>query len=110
MMDIFNNYFVDSVEQLRINEEKNIPGEIYAYTDNIFEEFELIEVGSLKITTRKLLNKSGTKEGITVKIIKLIIEVAGEKIAYIFNRSLEEVFPSKWKEFTVIPVSKVQGT
>jgi len=93
---------VDSVEQFRINVKKSRPGKIiYAYTNNIFEEFELIEVGSLKITTRKLLNKSGTKEGITVKIMKLIVEVAGEKIAYIFNRSLEEgVFPSEWKEST----------
>jgi len=97
MADIFNNYFVDSVEQLRINVEGSRPGRIIdAYTDKIFERFELIEVGSLKITTRKLCNKSGTEEGITVKIMKLIVEVAGEKIACIFNRSLEEgMFPSE---------------
>jgi len=112
MADIFNNYFVDSVEQLRVNVEKSRSGNIiYAYTDNIFQEFEQIEVESLKITTSKLLNKSGTEEGITVKIMKLIVEVAGEKIAYIFNRSLEEgVFPSEWKESTVVPVPKVRGT
>jgi len=82
MADIFNNYFVDSVEQLRINVEGSRPGRIIdAYTDKIFEKFELIEVGSLKITTRKLCNKSGTEEGITVKIMKLIVEEAGEKIA-----------------------------
>jgi len=112
MADIFNNYFVESVEQLRINVEGSRSGRIIdAYTDKIFEKFELIEVGSLKNTTRKLCNKSGTEEGITIKIMKLIVEVAGEKINCIFNRSLEEgVFPSEWKESTVVPVPKDRGT
>jgi len=54
------------------------------------------------------LSLSGTEEGITVKIIKLIVEVAGEKISYIINRSLEEgMFLSEWKESTIVPVPKV---
>lgn len=41
----------------------------------------------------------------------MVVEVAGEKICYILNRSLEEgIFPNEWKEATVIPVSKVRGT
>lgn len=40
-----------------------------------------------------------------------MVEVAGEKIAHIFNRSFKVgVFPSKWKKLTVIPVPKVRGT
>jgi len=89
MADIFNNYSVDSIEQFKNNAEETNSGRItYTYTDNIvFKEFEKIEEGSLKSTVRKLLNKLGMEEGIMVKISKLVVEMAGEKIAYIFNRS-----------------------
>lgn len=31
--------------------------------------------------------------------MKMVVEVAGEKICYILNRSLEEgIFPNEWKE------------
>lgn len=113
MADIFNNYFVDSVVQLRKKDVYGFSsdGIAYLYTNNIFEEFEKIGVGNLKSTIRKLLNKSGTEEGITVKIMKLVGEAAGEEIAYVYNRSLQEgVFPSEWKESTVVPVPKVRGT
>lgn len=60
---------------------------------------------------RGLINKTGTEEGITVEIMKYVVEVAGEKICYILNKSLEEgIFPNKWKEANVVLIPKVRGT
>jgi len=51
------------------------------------------------------------EEGITIEIMKKVISVAGTKICYIMNRSLEEgIFPSEWKEAIVVPISKVRKT
>jgi len=59
----------------------------------------------------KLIDKAGTEEGITVKIMKLVMEVAGEKVSYIVNRLLHEsAVPDRWKEAIVIPIPKIKGT
>jgi len=43
--------------------------------------------------------------------MKKVISIAGTKICYIMNRSLKErIFPSEWKEATVVPISKVRKT
>jgi len=56
-----------------------------------------------------LTNKTETEKG--VEIMKLILEVASEKMCYIINRLLEEgVFPREWKEAIVIPIPKVRRT
>jgi len=59
----------------------------------------------------KLIDKVGTEEGITVKIMKLIMEVAGEKVSHIVNRLLQKsVVPERWKEAIIIPIPKIKGT
>lgn len=41
----------------------------------------------------------------------MVVEVAGEKICYILNRSLEEgIFSDEWKEAIVVSIPKVGGT
>lgn len=43
--------------------------------------------------------------------MKKVVSVAGPKICYIMNRSLEEgIFLSEWKEAIVVPIPKVQRT
>jgi len=43
--------------------------------------------------------------------MKKVILIAGTKICYIMNRSLEEgIFPSEWKEAIVVPIPKVRKT
>ncbi|XP_071653038.1 uncharacterized protein [Temnothorax longispinosus] len=111
MADIFNKYFVDSVTQLRKDEWIEDEVEHVIHTDSTMEVFQKIEDKSLKSIVRKLLNKAGTEEGITVEIMKFVMEVAGHKIAHIFNKSLEQgIFPDKWKESVVVPVPKIGGT
>jgi len=80
------------------------------YTESQFEVFNVIGVDELKRIVSRLENKSSTEEGITVEIMKKVL-IAGTKISYIMNRSLEEgIFPSEWKEVIVIPISKVRKT
>jgi len=51
----------------------------------------------LRNTIGKLVNKAGTEEGITVGIMKLIMEVASEKVCHIINRLLQEnIVPERW--------------
>jgi len=59
----------------------------------------------------KLVNKAGTEEGITVGIMKLVMEVAGEKMCHIINRLLQEnIVPERWKEAIVISIPNIRGT
>lgn len=111
MAEIFNKYFVNSVTQLRNYEWIEDGLECVTYTDNTMEVFQKIEDESLKSIVRKLPNKSGTEEGITVEVMKFVVEVAGHKIAYIVNRLLEQgIFPDEWKESVIVPVPKIRGT
>lgn len=81
------------------------------YTNKVLENFEEIEAESFYHIVRKLVNKAGTEEEITIEIMKMVVEVAGEKICYILNRSLEEgIFLKEWKGAIVVPVPKVRGT
>lgn len=57
---------------------------------NVFEVFKKNEIKCSHNIVRKLVNKAGTEEGITVEIMKLVVQVAGDKICYILNRSLEK--------------------
>jgi len=78
---------------------------------SMFEQFDRIHERDLRNMVGKLVHKAGTEEGITVKIMKLVMEVAGEKVSYIVNRLLQEsVVPEKWKEAIVIPIPKIKGT
>lgn len=73
--------------------------------------FQKIEEDVLKSIVRMLPNKSGTEEGITVEVMKFVVEAAGSMIAYIANKSLEQgIFPDKCKESVVLPVPKIGGT
>lgn len=108
MANIFNGkYFVNSIS-MKVEEEYVTELMMEKYTENQFELFSVINVRGLNRIVYRLENKNGTEEGITVEIIKKVVSVAGPKICYIMNRSLEEgIFPSEWKEAIVIPI---QGT
>lgn len=57
----------------------------------------------------KLPNKSGTEEGITVEVMKFVVEIAGHKIAYIVNRLLDQgIFPDEWKESLLFLYRKLE--
>lgn len=111
MANKFNCYFVNSVKQLRIEYSGDGPkNNIIRFENNTFEVFKKIEIQWLYRVVSKLANKAGTEEGITVEIMKLVVDAA-EKVFQILNRSLEEgMFPNEWKEATVVAVPKVQGT
>lgn len=111
MADICNKYFVDSVIQLRKGECIEDELNCVKYTDSTMEVFQKIEDVNLKSIVRKLTNKAGTEEGITVEVMKFVVEAAGHKIAYIVNKLLEQgIFPDEWKESVVVPVPKIRGT
>jgi len=81
------------------------------YTESEFEVFNAIDVNGLNRIVHKLENKNGTREEITVKIMKKVVAVADTKICHVLNKSLEEgIFLSDWKEATVVPILKVRGT
>jgi len=106
MADIFNKYFVESVTQLRKEEWIENDLDKVQYTNSTMEVFQKIEDESVKSIVRKLPNKSGTEE-----VMKFIVEVAGQKVAHICNKSLEQgIFPDEWKESIVVPIPKIGGT
>jgi len=111
MSEEFNKYFVDSITEIAAgNGEGDLPigNEHSIY---VFEQFDRIHECDLRNMVGKLVNKAGTEEGVTVEIMKLVMEVASEMAYYIVNRLLQEgVFPERWKEAIVIPVPKVRGT
>jgi len=111
MADIFNKYFVDSVMQLRKDEWIEDKLAHVQYTDSTMEMFQKIKDESLISIVRKLPNKSGTEEGITVEVMKFVVEVASHKMVQVINRSLEQgIFPDEWKESVVVPIPKIGGT
>ena len=110
MADVFNKYFVDSVTQLRKNDWSEDELDYVQYTDNTMEAFLKVEDERLKSIVRKLPNKSGTEEGITVEVMKFVVEVAGHKLAHIYNKSFEQgIFPDEWRESVVVPIPKIGG-
>lgn len=110
MANIFNKYFVDSLTIFRDDSEVDVRSNI-EYTESEFEVFSTIDVEQVRRIVQKLENKSDTEERITVEIMKMVENVAGNKICHVFNKSLEEgIFPNNWKQATVIPIPKVQGT
>jgi len=81
------------------------------HPSRVFEQFDRIHERDLRNMVGKLVNKAGTEEGITVEIMKLVMEVAGEKVCHIINRLLQEsVVPERWKKAIVIPIPKIRGT
>lgn len=111
MAEMFNKYFVDSVAQLRKYEWIEDGLDYMTYTDSTMEVFQKIEEDNLKSIVRKLPNKSGMEEGITVEVMKFVVEASGHKIANIVNKSLEQgIFPDEWKESIVVPIPKIGGT
>lgn len=87
----FNYYFVDSVRQLRIDSSRDgSKNNIIRYENNTFMVFKEIEIQWLYRVVSKLANKAGTKEGITVEIMKLVVEAQDKKVCHILNRPLEE--------------------
>jgi len=83
MADEFNRYFVSSIREIAAgNDKSNLPigNEHLIWA---FEQFDTIHVRDLKNIVRKLVNKAGTEEGVTVEIMKLVMEVAGERACYI---------------------------
>lgn len=112
MANIFNKYFIDSIGELLDDGVSEVNEVIVGkYTESELEVFNRIEVEDLNRIVQKLKNKSGTEEGITVDIMKKVVIVAGTKIVHMLNRSLEEgMFPSEWKQATVIPIPKIKRT
>jgi len=111
MPEEFNKYFVDSITEIAAGNGKGDLPIGNEHSICVFEQFETIHVCDLRNMVGTLFNKTGTEEGITVEIMKLVIEVAGETVCYIVNRLLQEdVFPKRWKEAILIPIPKVRGT
>lgn len=110
MANVFNKYFVDSL-LMTVEDNNTMVTATGKFIESKFEVFSAIKVDELCKVVHKLENKSGTEEGITVEIMKKVVTVAGSKICYILNRSLEEgIFPSEWKEATVVPIPKIRRT
>lgn len=111
MAEMFNKNFVDSVAQLRKYEWIEDGLGYMTCTDSTMEVFQKIEEDNLKSIVRKLPNKSGTEEGITIEVMKFVVEASGHKTANIVNKSLEQgIFPDEWKVSVVVPIPKIGGT
>ena len=111
MANTMNQYFIDSLELKKDNYIESRIVRNSKYTNSELKEFKKIDCDSLNKIIQKLKNKSGTEEGLSVEIIKIAESVASKKLCELYNKSLEEgIFPSTWKEATVIPVPKVRGT
>ena len=112
MANVFNRFLVNSInvsEGIEVGEDLEL--ENIKYTANEFNVFNLIDADKLNKVVQKMVNKAGTEEGISVDIMKIVITTVGNKFCEILNKSLEQgIFPSDWKEATVIPIPKVKGT
>lgn len=106
----FNSYLVDSVRQLRSKFIEEYIEKV-KFSESKFDEFKEINEENLYSIVRKLANKAVTEEGITVEIMKTVVQAVGDKIWCIINKSLKEgIFPRNWKETIIIPVPKIRGT
>jgi len=79
MADEFNKYFVDSITEIaKGNGEEDFPiGN--EHLSSVFEQFVYrIHERDLRNMVGKLVNKAGSEEGVTIEIMKLVMEVAGE--------------------------------
>jgi len=78
----FNRYFVSSITQsAEGNDVDDLPIAIAVeHPSSVFEQFDRIHKRDLRNMVGKLVNKAGTEEGITVKIMKLVMEVVREKV------------------------------
>jgi len=113
MAEEFNRYFVSSITQLAEgNDVDDLPIAIAVeHPSSVFEQFDKIYKRDLSNMVGKLVNKAGTEEGITVEIMKLVMEVTDEKECHIINRLLQEnVIPERWKEAIIIYIPKIRGT
>lgn len=100
---------MDSVRQLRSKFIEEYIEKV-KFTESKFDEFKEINEENLYSIVWKLANKAGTKEGITVEIMK-VVQAVGDKICYIINKSLKKgIFLRNWKETIIIPVPKIRGT
>ncbi|RLU18430.1 hypothetical protein DMN91_008787 [Ooceraea biroi] len=101
MADKFNHYCIDSIKVFTNMDDGECSIKDRNYNDSVFETFAQIETEHLVKIVRNLENKAGTEEGITVEIMKHVVEVAAGKICHVFNKSFEEgMFPKEWKEGT----------
>lgn len=80
MSNKFNCYFIDSVRFLTKTEDIEMDFlDSVNKTDKALEVFQIIGKENLCCIVQKLENKSGTEEGITVEIMKLVVEIAAER-------------------------------
>jgi len=87
MADEFNKYFVNSIIEIAAgNGEGNLPiGNKHPIS--MFEQFDTIHERDLKNMLGKLVNKAGTEKEVMVEIMKLVMELTGETVCYIINRT-----------------------
>ena len=76
-------------------------------TRNIFE-FQQVDENHIKSLVKSLKYTSGGHDGITAKMLKLVIPYAITALTNIVNTSLVSgIFPLHWKKALVIPVPKI---
>lgn len=105
----FNQYFVDSIQEIR----NSIENVIYISQQPVINTkftFTAITIQELRLLCKNMKNKCDNDK-VSVSMILDNWNTAGKALLDIINKSLETgVFPEKWKESVITPVQKVEKT
>jgi len=80
MAEELNRYFVNSITQLAEGKDVDDLPIAIEHPGSVFEQFDRIHERDLRDIVGRMVNKAGTEEGISVEIMKLVMEVADETV------------------------------
>lgn len=106
----FNEYFSTIATELE-RKLPNLSCDPLSYIDNqaVDNQFHFCPVTPIAIQDiiSNLKNSSGAKDGITMKILKLVAPVVAPALSHLCNLCLRQgIFPSAFKSATIVPIFK----
>lgn len=103
-----NNYFTSIFNQNY--EETNRVDILQEMNDEDWNWFKHIEPAEITHIIKKMKNKSGGYDGLSVKLLQLVVEKITLPLCHIFNESLKScIYPNIWKTSKIIPIPKIRN-
>uniref|UniRef100_A0A6V7JMU5 Reverse transcriptase domain-containing protein n=1 Tax=Bracon brevicornis TaxID=1563983 RepID=A0A6V7JMU5_9HYME len=108
----FSKYFIESVREIVDSiERKNVDLNEDNYTNEKFDSFQMVTNEIRKQIITDLAHKSGTKEGISSDIKKIVANTINDDLIDVYNDSLSQGHvPIECKHSQITPIQKIKGT